>query len=239
MREIFITHLYPELLNLHGDKGNISALNMRLKWRGINASVTEVNEEDILNLENTDILFIGGGGDKEQKIVCGLLMSYKDKIVEFAESGGVILATCGGYSMLGNFFETENERIEGLKILDIETTYTKQRITGNAVAECEIDGEIFKIVGFENHSTLTSTGNLSPLAKVIKGGGNDGISGYEGVIYKNVFATYLAGPVLPKNPRLTDVILKRALIKKYGNYDDFIKLDDKIENETSEFLISR
>lgn len=239
MREINITHLYPELLNLHGDKGNISALYMRCKWRGINADVVEVNEGDILNLEKTDILFLGGGGDKEQKIVCDLLMPYKDKLIDFAENGGVILATCGGYPLLGNFFETETERIDGLKILDIETTYRKEKIVGNVVAECEIDSESFKILGFENHGTETKTENLLPLSNVIKGGGNDGVSGFEGVLYKNVFATYLAGPLLPKNPKLTDIIIKRALIKKYGNADDFIALDDKMENETSEFLIRR
>ncbi len=239
MREINITHLYPELLNLHGDKGNISALFMRCKWRNIEAKVVEVNEGDVLNLENTDILFIGGGGDKEQKLVCNFLMPYKDKLIEFAENGGVILATCGGYPMLGKFFETETERNDGLSILDIESTYKKEKIIGNAISECEIDGESFKILGFENHSTETKTGNLLALAKVIKGGGNDGISGFEGVLYKNVFATYLTGPLLPKNPKLTDAILKRALIKKYGNADDFIALDDKIENETNTFLINR
>lgn len=239
MREINITHLYPELLNLHGDKGNISALYMRCKWRGINADVVEVNEGDILNLEKTDILFLGGGGDKEQKIVCDFLMPHKDKLIDFAENGGVILATCGGYPMLGKFFETETERIEGLSVLDIETIYKKEKIIGNTVSECEIDSENFKILGFENHATETKTGNLPPLSKVIKGGGNDGVSGFEGVLYKNVFATHLTGPLLPKNPKLTDIILKRALIKKYGNADDFISLDDKIENETNTFLINR
>lgn len=231
MREIFITHLYPDLLNLYGDKGNISVLEKRLEWRGIAVKVNEVSEGNLPDLDNTDILFLGGGSQKEQKIVCDTLLKIKDKLTEFIEDDKVLLALCGGFPMLGKYPETEN--ITGLDILNIETHITNQRTIGNAVAECDIDGEKFNIVGFENHTEKTDIKGFTPLAKMISRNGN------EGIIYKNVFASYLHGPLLPKNPKLADIILKRALTKKYGEVGEFRELSDELETNTNQNLQTR
>ena len=197
-QELNIIHLYPDLLNLYGDRGNIACMQKRLEWRGIDAKVsTCTNSDHSINLENADIIFVGGGSDREQEIVCSLLLKKKDEITNYVENGGVLVAVCGGYQLLGKYYQTANSKIEGLGILDIYTDAGDTRLIGNVVLESELFSQ--KITGFENHAGRTFIGNHTPLGKVLYGHGNTGDSGYEGVVYKNVIATYLHGPLLPKN----------------------------------------
>lgn len=219
--EINITHLYPDLLNLYGDKGNIAAFSKRLEWRGIKAAVTEITE-DTFSLENTDILFLGGGSEREQNIVKERLGKMRDEICRYAEDGGVVLAVCGGLEMLAE-----------LKVIDAQVLQG-ERISDNIIISCDIDGKSFNVSGFENHTGRVAPNAGVPLGKVMYGKGEN-----EGVIYKNVFGTYMYGPLLPKNPALTDIILTRALKKKYSDFDELTAVDDELENLANRNIINR
>ena len=234
MRELKITHLYPELLNLYGDKGNIASLKCRAEWRGISASVTEVKRDDELNLEDTDILFLGGGSEKELETVLNLLLAQKEKIISYAENGGVLLSVCEGMTLLGNSLEIFGKQTNGLGILDIKTTSSNKRKTGDVAGECDIDGEKFIITGFENRAFDVDCSKEMPFLKVICGNGET-----DGALKNNVFASCLHGPLLPKNPKLCDILLKRALEKKYGEVGEFPSLDDGMENEASSVMQKR
>ena len=212
---IKIVHLYPDLLNLYGDNGNISALTYRLSKRGISTEVCRCHRLDTPDFTDADIVFIGGGSERELLSVNDYLTPHAKDLRAYAEDGGTVLAVCGGFQLLGSSFESGGKKIKALEILDIFSTERKERMIGNIVCESELIGT--KIVGFENHSAMMNIGSYSPLAKVIHGHGNDGASGYEGLAYKNVVATFLHGPLLPKNPVLADYILKNALSKKYGD----------------------
>lgn len=157
-QELNIIHLYPDLLNLYGDRGNIACMQKRLEWRGIDAKVsTCTNSDHSINLENADIIFVGGGSDREQEIVCSLLLKKKDEITNYVENGGVLVAVCGGYQLLGKYYQTANSKIEGLGILDIYTDAGDTRLIGNVVLESELFSQ--KITGFENHAGRTFIGN--------------------------------------------------------------------------------
>ena len=238
MREITILHLYPDLLNLYGDTGNIACLKKRLEWRGYKVNVVRCTvEEDQMDLSRTDIVFIGGGSDREQKIVCSKLLEKKKELTEYVENNGVVVAVCGAYQLLGKYYKLGDEKIEGLSILDIKTERGEERLIGNVIAKCDLFEQ--PIVGFENHGGRTIINHHEPLAKIIKGYGNTGKSGVEGVHYKNVFATYIHGPLLPKNPQLCDEILTRALKRKDPDFKGLEKLDDTLENQANQAIIKR
>lgn len=230
MRKINILHLYPELLNMYGDKGNISALASRLKWRNIDAEVIVKNAGDEVCLEDIDIILLGGGADKEEEIVRSELFKIKDKLSEYIENGGVFLALCGGLSQLGKYIETPSGKKDCLGILDIYTEEKEKRIIGNAVLETELFEQ--KIVGFENHSGKINMESYKPLGKVLSRENE-----YEGLVYKNLLGTYLHGPLLPKNPMLCDYILKKALEKKYSDFEGLDGLNDELENTANEFIV--
>lgn len=231
--KIKIMHLYPDLLNLYGDKGNIECLKHRLAWRGIDAEVIEVLGDDNVNISDADIIFLGGGSDKEQKIVCEKLMPYKHELKNYVENGGTMLAVCGGYELLGKSCVLGGETVKALEILDIYAEAGADRLTDNVILQSDILD--CKVVGFENHANRMNIGSYEPLGKVLCGNGNDGKSGYEGVVYKNLVGTYLYGPLLPKNPKLCDYILAKAL----PDYDKLPELDDTIENNANEAIVKR
>lgn len=237
-RSIKIMHLYPDLLNLYGDRGNIECLKRRLQWRGIKAeTVTYTCDDTGFDLSDVDILFLGGGSDREQKIVCSRLLEHKEMIKEYAENGGTIIAVCGGYQLLGKYYKLEDETIEGLEILDIYTEQGSKRLIGNIILEADFIEA--KIIGFENHGGRTFIGGHKPLGKVVYGNGNDESSHAEGVVYKNVVATYLHGPLLPKNPQLCDYILTNTLRHKYADFEGLTPLDDSLENMANEYIVNR
>ena len=231
-----IAHLYPELLNLYGDRGNIISMQKRLQWRGIEAEVCEYRLRDPIDFDAIDILFIGGGSDREQQLVCKRLCEMRAAFADYVERGGVVAAICGGYQLLGHYYKLQQETIEGLGILDLYTEGGEGRLIGNVVIESEALG--CKVVGFENHGGRTHIGNHTPLGRVVYGCGNNGEDGGEGVVYKHVVGTYLHGPLLPKNPRLCDWILQCALEQKYGAAE-LEPLDDAVELAANRYIVNR
>ena len=235
--EITIAHLYPDLLNLYGDRGNIITLRRRLQLRGIEAQVNEYELRDDIDFAAADIIFIGGGSDREQKLVCSRLRDFRNEIADFAESGGSILAVCGGYQLLGKYYKLDDETIAGTELLDIYTEQKPGRLIGNIVLDSEIISST--VVGFENHGGRTYTGNYATLGTVKYGSGNNAEDGKEGVVYKNVIGTYLHGPLLPKNPKLADYIISNALERKYGKKIALSPLDDEAENKAHDYVVKR
>ncbi len=233
--KITIAHLYPDMLNLYGDSGNIAVLKHRLEARGIDADVKTYAIDDDIDFENTDIIFIGGGGEREQLAVAKRLNELSDEMKTYAENGGVILAVCGGFEVLGKYYKTYDSTVECAGVLDIATEYSDKKIVGNAVIKSDILGTT--IVGFENHSGRVNIGGYTPLGTSLAGFGHDG-KGNEGVVYKNVIATYLHGPLLPKNPLLADYILTKAVEKRYGT-DNLAPLDDALENAAHDYAVGR
>ena len=210
--QLTIGHLYPDLLNLYGDRGNIACLMKRCQWRGIGASTIEFESEDTVDFKKLDIVLLGGGSDREQILVCRKLKKIQADFKTYVEDNGVVLAVCGGYQLLGKYYETREGTIEGLNLVDLYTKQGKDRLIDNIVLQSPLCS--MPVVGFENHGGRTFINNNRPLGKVLYGSGNDGESGYEGVIYKNVIGTYLHGPLLPKNPQLCDYLIQKALERK-------------------------
>ncbi len=234
---ITIGHLYPDLLNLYGDRGNIAALQKRLIWRGISAEVKEFELNDEIDFSKLDLVFIGGGSDREQRLVCNRLSEQKAALQEYIESNGVLMAVCGGYQLLGNYYELANETIEGLGLLDFYTKNKPERLMGKVVIQSGLFDDY--IVGFENHGGRTYTNHL-PLGMVKHGKGNNGEDHMEGVVYKNVIGTYLHGPVLPANPKLTDWLLTQSLKRKYGSDTPVLSpLDDSYEDAARNHIVRK
>ena len=245
MYELKICHLYPDLLNLYGDRGNIIALKKRCEWRGINVETVSVSLGDPFSAEDYDIIFIGGGQDYEQTIIQDdLMQGKKAAVIEAVEAGKVFLAICGGLQLLGKYYRThEGNDIECIGALNIWTHGSSDRLIGNLIFECDFlkkDGFDGLVVGFENHSGKTYYGpEVKPLGKVVKGFGTNGEDGYEGAVYKNVFCSYSHGSLLPKNPALADHLISLALKNKYKDFVSLQSLDDKFETRARESLIKR
>lgn len=228
-----IIHLYPELLNLYGDKGNIECMRKRLEWRGIEVEICECTGDDTPDFSSADIVFLGGGSDREQSIVCEKLGKFKDELISYIENDGVLVAACGGYELLGKIDGDEY----GLGILDITTNRKEKRLIGDCIIKSELCDDL--VVGFVNHGGRVDIGEYQPFGKVIHGCGNDDSGEYEGLIYKNVIATYLHGPLLPKNPKLCDKILEKALKKKYAEFTMLEALDDSMEISANNYIVER
>lgn len=236
---VCIGHLFPDLLNLYGDRGNIAVLSERMRRRGMEAEVVEVQQDDSVDLERFDIVFLGGGSDREQLLVCEKLRSVKNEFRKYVETDGVLAAVCGGYQLLGNYYKLEKETIRGLELLDISTETGKGRLIGNIVLESAFSGEKGTVVGFENHGGRTNIGSHTPFGTVLYGYGNDDSKTAEGVLYKNVLGTYLHGPLLPKNPAIADELLRRALKRKYGHDIALLPLEDSLEQQAHDYIVSR
>lgn len=236
--KISIGHLYPKQLNLYGDMGNIITLKKRCEWRGIDVDYHEINLDD--NILESDLYFIGGGQDKEQIEVSKAMYSQKDFLLTQRDNGAVFLGICGGYQLLGHYYQPfDGERLFGVSLLDAYTVAGKKRFIGNVTAESDFLVPN-TLVGFENHSGLTYLQNdTKPLAFVTVGNGNNGKDKTEGARYKNVFGTYLHGSLLPKNPHLADYLISLALDKRYNDKIQLKKLDDKIEYSAHNSVIGK
>lgn len=229
--ELKICHMYPDVLNLYGDRGNVMCMTRRLRWRGMEASVTRLPIGDSLPLTGFDLVFIGGGQDFEQQVLLDDLHRGKDREIKAAIEDGIpFLTICGGYQMLGSYYETyDGQRCDFIGALDFYTVGAVQRMIGNYKFRCEAGAGGSVVVGFENHSGKTWLGSgVEPLGRVLTGFGNNGKDGTEGVHYKNVFGTYSHGPLLPKNPAFCDHLLQTALERKYGKAE-LAPLDDELE----------
>lgn len=234
-----ICHLYPDLLNVYGDIGNIRILKYRAEKRNIDVKVKNISIGDNLD-ESYDIIFFGGGQDYEQSIVSDDLNNNKKEFIKnYIEDNGVFLSICGGYQLLGKYYTTpEGEKLDGLNILDIYTEGGQKRFIGNTVIYNEDYNETY--VGFENHSGRTYIGNLKPLGRVKAGYGNNGEDGYEGCVYKNTFCTYFHGSLLSKNPEIADRLILLALQKKYNKADLTLEpIDNTLELKAKNFIINR
>lgn len=224
---LHICHLYYDILNLYGDNGNIRTMQKRLEWRGIGSKITRLSFGEVDESEAYDIIFIGGGQDFEQEILVKDLFEYKaDWLKGEIEKGTVILGICGGYQMLGRYYEAaDGTKVDFLGGIDVYTTASDKRMIGNFIYEyTKENGESFQIAGFENHNGQTWLGeSVKPMGKIVKGYGNNGEDGTEGARYKNVFATYSHGPLLPKNARIADELLGIAYERKYGETLPFLE----------------
>lgn len=229
--EITICHLYPDLMNLYGDRGNIFVLIKRAEWRNINVKLLSISIGDNVP-QDVDIFFMGGGQDREQRLIAPDLLNRKgERLILSAEDGTVFLGICGGYQLFGHYYKPKDSpKLEGLGILDIYTEAGEKRFIGNVLVKSRVeDYKDLTLVGFENHSGRTYLGkNAKPLGEVIKGFGNNGSDKTEGAYQNNVFGTYLHGPLLPKNPWFADLLIEKALSRKYGDVK-LLPLDDSLE----------
>ena len=236
-KELRICHMYPDLLNLYGDRGNVLSLIRRAELRGISVKLVPVSIGDDFDQNDFDIVFLGGGQDAEQNVIRRDFVEVKGpKVKEAIESGMVFLCICGGYQMLGKYYqEHDGTKIECLGAIDVytvgedvryiqDTTYEAAFLKEEGVEDSAI------LYGFENHSGRTYLGpTVKPMAKVLEGAGNNGKDGFEGAIYNNVYCTYSHGSFLPKNPRMTDHLLSLALKRRYG--EDYELPELSTENE--------
>lgn len=231
-----IYHMFPKLLNLYGDHGNIITLEFFAKKLGLNPIVHEIDDVSEINWDEVDFMLIGGGSDREQALVTDQLSLIKERLKEEIENGLPILAVCGGYQFLGNYYQdSSGNKLMGLGVVDLYTVgQTKERLLGNAVIETD---EFGKIIGFVNHAGETFH-DLPTLGEASYGYGNNLESKDEGVFYKNLIGTYLHGPLLPRNPQLTLFYLKKFMEKKGLQFDES-KIDLSLENEAREAHLAR
>ena len=231
-----IAHLYPRLMNVYGDRGNILCLVRRCRERDIAVEVTELGLGEHLVPATHDLIFIGGAQDREQQRVADDLRAVKgDALRQAVEEGVAVLAVCGGYQLLGRFYrDASGAELAGLGIFDLWTEHPgpgAPRLIGNVVAEWEGG----TLVGFENHGGRTYLGpGVQPLARIRSGFGNDGRDGNEGARYKHAFGTYLHGSLLPKNPRFADHLIRLALARSYGDDVRLAPIDDALEERAHE-----
>lgn len=239
--ELKICHMYPDVLNLYGDGGNIRCLTQRLKWRGIDVSVLRAPIGEQVSLAGCDLVFIGGGQDFEQEVLLEDLHRGKDAQIKSAVEDGIpFLTICGGYQMMGAYYETyDGHRCDFIGALDLWTVGSKQRMIGNYKFQCTEENGGSVVIGFENHSGRTRLGSgVRPLGTMLSGYGNNGEDKTEGARYKNVFGTYSHGPLLPKNPAFTDMLLLTALQRKYGTAE-LAPLDDAAELAAHDAMCAR
>lgn len=236
-----ICHLYPDVLNLYGDNGNILCLRKRLAWRGIDSSVTRVPIGVSVDFTKYDIFFIGGGQDFEQEVLLEDLGRGKGAEIKSAVADGkTFLAICGGYQMLGRSYTTwDGVQCDFIGAIDYHTLGAETRMIGNFAFRCGEASGGSVVVGFENHSGRTWLGGgVAPLGQVLSGSGNNGEDGTEGVRYRNVFGTYSHGPVLPKNPEFADAILRAAIAQKDPSFV-LEPLEDTLEREAHAYMTKR
>jgi lipid II isoglutaminyl synthase (glutamine-hydrolysing) len=233
--------LYPDLMNIYGDRGNILTLLKRAEWRGFDARLVELGRGTTEHMDEVDLFFFGGGQDREQALVYEDLLESKQPPLERAvDSGASVLAVCGGYQLLGHYYQTgDGERFPGIGMIDVRTEAGKRRFIGDVIVETDLaDIRPATLVGFENHSGRTFLGPKAiPLGRVRMGFGNNGEDHTEGSVQGNVLGTYLHGSLLPKNPHLADHLI-RASLRRRG-ITDLEKLDDAAEIAAHERILAR
>jgi len=241
--DLTLCHLYPDLLNLYGDRGNLMTLAHRAQWRGIAVRIEERRLGDPVVPGAYDLYFIGGGEDRQQRLAADDLRAVKGAALrEAAASGAVVLAVCGGYQLLGHYYRpSDGEDLIGLGLLDLTTEHpgpAARRLIGNIVIRSPYLGGA-TLVGFENHGGRTRLGpRASALGQVVVGFGNNGEDRTEGAVGGTVYGTYLHGPLLPKNPRFADHLIHTALCRRFGLVD-LPPLDDALEARAHDAALVR
>lgn len=237
--EINICHLYPDLLNVYGDIGNILILKDRLIKRNIDVNIINISTEDEFDESLYDIVLLGGGQDKEQSIVSEDLFKKKSQLQSYIENEKVLLTICGGYQLLGEYYVcADGQKLDGLNLVDIRTEKGDVRFIGNCVTKDICSNEF--LIGFENHSGRTMLGDgVKPIGEVIVGFGNNGEDKTCGMQYKNTFGTYFHGSFLSKNPLFADKLIKTALENKYKKEIELEKLDDEFYFKARNILLNR
>ena len=213
-RRLRVCALYPDLMNIYADRGNLIMLERRCQWRGIGFELLASGLDERLDPDAADLYYIGGGQDRDQKLCAHDLAERKrDDVHAAAARGAVILAVCGGYQLLGSSYQLGAETLPGVGLVDLHTIRSDgPRLIGNVAIEVElVPGEKRVLAGFENHGGRTFLGGADALGRVLKGHGNNGSDGREGVRLGNVVGTYLHGPLLPKNAWFADWLIETAL----------------------------
>lgn len=232
--EIRIAHLYPDMMNIYADRGNIIALGRHCSWRGIELSVDGFGLGESLNWPDYDFFYLGGGQDRDQQLVADDLRRGSAGLTEAVEGGAALLAVCGGYQLLGEYYRTAGgERMEGVGLFKAHTIAGRKRCIGNVVVESWLGGERMVLAGFENHAGKTYlAAGQQPLGRVISGYGNNSEDKTEGIVYRNAIGTYLHGPLLPKNPDLAEHLVYQALVHRYGKgVEELSPIDHTLEDE--------
>ena len=223
--------LYPDLMNIYADRGNLFVLQRRCEWRGIGFQLSGSGLDEALDGKAHDIYYIGGGQDRDQLLCAKDLLANKCEALHGAASrGAIVLGVCGGYQLLGESYTLGDDQLQGVGLLDIHTVREPgERLIGNVAIEVDLDGEKRVLAGFENHGGRTYLGSqATPLGRVLKGHGNDGRSGFEGARFGNTIGTYLHGPLLPKNAWFADWLIATALGIDAG---ELAALDDDLERQ--------
>jgi CobQ-like glutamine amidotransferase family enzyme len=231
--ELRVCALYPDLMNIYADRGNLQLLRRRCEWRGLGFELSGVGLGEDLDPDAHDLFYVGGGQDRDQVLCAEDMASGKrDALHKAAGDGKVIFAVCGGYQLLGHSYELDGTKLPGVGLVDLETVREEgPRLIGNVAIEVTLDEEPQVLAGFENHGGRTRLGaDTRPLGRVLKGHGNDGRSGFEGVrggAHGTVVGTYLHGPLLPKNAWFADWLTATALHRAVS---DLAPLDDRLED---------
>ena len=239
--KVRVCHLYPDYLNIYADRGNIAVLARRAAWRGHDLDVATVSMRDPLDPDACDLLYIGGGQDREQALVAADFAAKAESVHAAVAGGAAMLAVCGGYQLLGRFYrDRDGTELPGIGLLPLHTAAGERRMIGDVLLDCDWAGET--LAGFENHAgrTVLDEGAL-PLGRVAYGFGNDGESGFEGCRLERVVGTYLHGPLLPRNPWLADRLLGWALAHAAGDAEPFTlePLPDELEGDAHAVAASR
>jgi hypothetical protein len=250
-----LAHLYPEQMNIYGDRGNIITLQQRCAWRGIALTILPIGVGTQLDWSTCDMAFFGGGQDSGQALIAEDFLHHQgEALAQAIEDDLVVLAICGGYQLLGHYFLTHTgERLPGVGVLDVHTVGGKKRLIGNIVIEADFTSAFgsqqpaptphngtLRLVGFENHSGRTYHGpRVQSLGRVLVGSGDNGEDGVAGAVYRNTIGCYLHGSLLPKNPQLADQLLLLALRRRYGAEVSLPPLDDTLELQAQQTMVER
>jgi CobQ-like glutamine amidotransferase family enzyme len=231
---IVLAHLYPDYLNIYADRGNMAVLERRSAWRGIELDYRAVGMGEEVDPDAYDLIYIGGGQDREQALVAGDLAGKAEPLREAVAGGAALLAVCGGYQLLGRFYrDRSGAELPGVGFFPLHTVAGDRRMIGDVLLDCELDpGHPRTLAGFENHAGRTYLDEgAEPLGRVVYGFGNNGDDGYEGCRVGRAVGTYLHGPLLPRNPWLADWLLAQALARGGDSVLELPPLADDLEGE--------
>jgi CobQ-like glutamine amidotransferase family enzyme len=232
--KIVVGHLYPDYLNIYADRGNIAVLARRAAWRGHELEVHQISVGEPVDPGEHDLLYVGGGQDREQALVADDLVAKADGVRAAVAGGAAVLAVCGGYQLLGRSYrDLQGEDLPGIGVFPLETVAGDRRMIGDVLLECELEpGIVRTLAGFENHAGRTRLDRgAEPLGRVVAGFGNDGESGFEGCRVGRAVGTYLHGPLLPRNPWFADWVLTQALAHRLREPPAFEALPDELERQ--------